>query len=441
MVINMSKIVHIMLAGPVTDGWNYQDNLLTKYHRRLGADVTMITSEWIWGEDGKLTKFPKTDYYNESDVKVIRLPMKGKDKWSRKFKTFENVYESICAENPDVLFVHGVSFMDMDAVVKYIKERRAEEKTIRKDVNGEMGGHLVVYVDNHSDFSNSGTNWISKNILHKILWRSKAKKIEPYTKTFFGVMPARVDWITDMYGIPKHKCELLVMGADDDKILEAKEKNAREMIRGKYGIAEDEFLIMTGGKIDQAKKQTLYLMEAVQKLVQENGKATEEKTTDSLSNEIYGEGNSNKDTCDSKQLSKIRLIVFGSVAPELKEEVQKLADGTIVQYIGWIKSEESYDYFSAADLVVFPGRHSVYWEQVVGMGIPMVCKYWKGTTHVDIGGNVKFLEEDSVETIEKCLENLLEADKKEYQKMKEIASSDKAKEFSYFDIAKKCAGK
>lgn len=420
MELRMAKIVHIMLAGPVTDGWNYQDNLLTKYHRRLGADVTMITSEWIWGEDGKLTKFPKTNYYNESNVKVIRLPIKGKDKWSRKFKTFENVYESICEENPDVLFVHGVSFMDIDAVVKYIKERRAEEKTIRKDVNGEMGGHLVVYVDNHSDFSNSGTNWISRNILHKIIWRSKAKKIEPYTKTFFGVMPSRVDWLTDMYGIPKHKCDLLIMGADDDKILEAKEKNAREMIRRKYGIAEDEFLIMTGGKIDQAKRQTLFLMEAVRKLVQEN---------------------TSKATCDKKQLSKLRLIVFGSVEPELKEEVQKLADGTIVQNIGWIKSDESYDYFSAADLVVFPGRHSVYWEQVVGMGIPMVCKYWKGTTHVDIGGNVKFLEEDSVETIEKCLVNLLEADKKEYRKMKEIASSDKAKGFSYFDIAKKCAGK
>ena len=48
------KVTHICLAGPVTDGWNYQDNLLTKYQEKLGYDVSIITSEWIWTEKGKL---------------------------------------------------------------------------------------------------------------------------------------------------------------------------------------------------------------------------------------------------------------------------------------------------------------------------------------------------------------------------------------------------
>ena len=30
------KVVHICLGGPVTDGWNYQDNLLTKYMKKNG---------------------------------------------------------------------------------------------------------------------------------------------------------------------------------------------------------------------------------------------------------------------------------------------------------------------------------------------------------------------------------------------------------------------
>ena len=54
---------------------------------------------------------------------------------------------------------------------------------------------------------------------------------------------------------------------------------------------------------------------------------------------------------------------------------------------------QSYNLFSAADLVVFPGRHSVYWEQVVAIGTPMVVKYWDGTTHIDIGGNCMYLYE------------------------------------------------
>lgn len=52
----MDKIVHVCLCGPVTDGWSYQDNLLSKYHKELGYEVSIITSEWIWGEDGNLKR-------------------------------------------------------------------------------------------------------------------------------------------------------------------------------------------------------------------------------------------------------------------------------------------------------------------------------------------------------------------------------------------------
>ena len=37
-------------------------------------------------------------------------------------------------------------------------------------------------------------------------------------------------------------------------------------------------------------------------------------------------------------------------------------------------SKDSYDYFEASDLVVFPGCHSVMWEQVTGQGKPMLVK-------------------------------------------------------------------
>lgn len=438
----MAKILHIMLTGPVTDGWSYQDNLLTKYQRRLGHEVTMITSQWIWGEDGKLAKCRKTDYRNENDVKVIRLPIHGKDRWGRKFKTFEGLYEKMAAEEPDILFVHNVCFPDMDVVVDYIRSRRKQEKN-EKPLSQSSQIPLRVYVDNHSDFSNSGTNWISRNILHKILWKRKAKKIEPYTTKFYGVMPARVEWLVEMYGLPKDKCELLVMGADDDGITKAIESNAGKRIREQYNIAEDDFLIVTGGKIDRAKRQTLLLMEAVRNIAEKQEDMQKEAASNKAS-EISGIRESdlagNKAASDTaKRISKkIRLLVFGSVAGELGDELEKLADGNIVQYIGWIAAEESYDYFSAADLVVFPGRHSVYWEQVVGMGIPMLCKYWEGTTHVDIGGNVRFLTEDSVSCIESSLLELLDDGGKEYRKMKAAANSDRKKEFSYLQIARNC---
>ena len=54
------KIVHICLAGPFTDGWNYQDNMISKYHKKMGFDVTVIASQWIRNE-GEIVKTSKTD--------------------------------------------------------------------------------------------------------------------------------------------------------------------------------------------------------------------------------------------------------------------------------------------------------------------------------------------------------------------------------------------
>ena len=132
----------------------------------------------------------------------------------------------------------------------------------------------------------------------------------------------------------------------------------------------------------------------------------------------------------------LKLVIFGSVTQELEEKVKELADGQKVQYIGWVQAKDSYKYFAAADLVVFPGRHSVFWEQVTGQGIPMLVKDWPGTHHVDLGGNVAFLENDCVEEIQKKIEELLD-NPDEYKKMKEVAMEKGMKVFSYRNIAKR----
>lgn len=50
------KILHICVTGPYTDGFNYQENMLTKYQAKAGHDVYVIASEWEWGKNGEGTK-------------------------------------------------------------------------------------------------------------------------------------------------------------------------------------------------------------------------------------------------------------------------------------------------------------------------------------------------------------------------------------------------
>ena len=380
------KIVHLVLNGPVTDGFDYQDNNLTKYQKRDGFLVTIITSQWVWGQDGKLKRFEKKDYFNNDGVRVIRLPIIGKQNFYKKMKRFKGVYTTIEECNPNILFIHGLSCIDIFTATRYLKKHP----------------EVIAYADNHCDFTNSATNWISKQILHKIIWRCCAHAINPYIRKFYGVLPARVDFLVDMYKLPRNKCELLVLGADDDKVEEANKPEIKHSIRKEHGIAPDDFLIVTGGKIDQWKKQTLLLMEAVQN--------------------IYND--------------KLRLIVFGSVEDSLLEHVKELSDGRKIQYIGWIPSEETYHYIAAADLAVFPGRHSTLWEETVALGIPMLCKDHPGTHHVDLGGNVRFLKKDSSDEIQEEIENILN-NTKVYNRMKSVATEKGMKAFSYREIARK----
>lgn len=381
------KIVHLCLCSFYPDYYSYQENMLPKHHKKLGYDVEVIASTRSFDEQGKPCYLDNVGtYQNEYDIKVTRLAYKSKSRIWKRLKRYIGVFDAISKAEPDILFIHGGQFLDMDQVVKYLKDH--------KDV--------TVYVDNHADFSNSATNWLSKNILHKIVWKHTEHMIEPYTKKFYGVLPVRVDFLKNIYGLPAEKCELLVMGADDELVERSKTNGARERIRKQYGINDSDILIITGGKIDPWKTQTLLLMQAVHNISNPN----------------------------------VKLIVFGSVTNELKEKVLNLADSVKVQYIGWLSSEDTYDYFEASDLVVFPGRHSVMWEQVTGQGKPMIVKDWPGTHHVDLGGNVLFLTEDSVAEIQEKIESLL-SDPSKLSEMARIAQEKGMQIFSYADISKR----
>lgn len=383
------KIVHVCLCGPYNDGWNYQENALAYYHKQMGYEVTIITTPFVNDKESTGYIFYKSgEYHDNNNIKIIRKPLmfSNNSRISRRFRLYKGLEKSLEIEIPNIIFVHGLQFLDIRYIAKYA----------RRNTN------VKIYVDGHEDFSNSARNWISKNILHRVIWKYCAHVIEPYTIKFWGVLPARVKFLIEMYDLPKDKVELLVMGAEDEKVEEAQRKDIKQNLREQYGIKPTDFLIMTGGKIDMAKKQTLLLMKAVKELEQEN----------------------------------LKLIVFGSVASGLKDEVNTLADGEKIQYIGWISADQCYKYFGAANLVVFPGRHSVFWEQVTGIGVPMVVKYWEGMTHIDLGGNVKFLYKDSIREIKEAIEGIIN-NNEIYETMKNIAVTKGMSKFSYRMIAQK----
>ena len=377
------KIVHVAASAPYNDYWGYQDNLLPKYHAKLGHDVTMLTTN-TKHENGEIIEIPCADYRLTDGVRVIRF--KRKDYGNPILNNLTNrieIFDTLKEIHPDFIFFHGLVSDSIYDVVKY-----------KKSINP----NCIIVQDNHLDCYNYVANvkGIRDHII-RLIQRHRVKKTIAYVTKVLGVTPLRKEYAEDYFQVPKDKSDVLIMGADDEAIPLKRKEIIRKQVRASEGIPKDCFLIVSGGKIDESKRTHL-LMEAVKNLV------------------------------------NVKLLVFGSVLPDFEDEFRQTMNDN-VKYIGWIPAERTYDYLLSADLLIFPGSHSVLWEQACACKVPCVFAQLKGMDHVNNGGNSSFLSTVTVNSIRDEISRLHFTDA--YDKMKSIAESEATDIYLYSEIAKK----
>ena len=221
--------------------------MLPKYHVKLGYDVTVIASLVSYDKNGMRCYLKEGEYKcNRDGYKVIRIDYK-KGFFRilyKRLRFYSNTYDLLVSEKPDIIFVHNTSFGDAKYVKKYMKEHPG----------------TFLFADSHADWINSARNFLSKNILHKIIWRHYTQMLLPYYQKVYGVLPIRCDFLYDVYSVPREKIELLPLGVDDDAIPSNKEEIKND-IRNKLRIKTTDLVIITGGKIDRLKN-THKLMQA-----------------------------------------------------------------------------------------------------------------------------------------------------------------------------------
>lgn len=375
------KIVHLCLSCFFVDNYSYQDNMLPKYHVKMGHEVTVIASLASFNKEGKPCLLPAPSVrMDDNGHKVIRLAYKKPLRVNRTLRRYENFYETLAAEKPDVIFTHGVAMADVNTLIRYLKKNP----------------HVKLYGDHHGDYINSATTFFSKHVLHKIIWRHYVKKLEPYLTKCYGVTPMRCRFLKEMYHLNPEIIEFLPMGVDDEAI-PTDRMRVREAVRKELSIPNDAFLIMTGGKIDE-RKNTHVLLEAFKRV-----------------------GNPN-----------LHLVICGILTPEM-EYLKEQFDANI-HYLGWCNAQRVMDCMVASDLACFPGTHSTLWEQAVGVGLPTILKRWNEMTHMDVNGNCVFVKGEDMDELYLVIKQMLYEDYYCQQKSK---AKKAATSFLYSDIAKK----
>lgn len=384
------KILHCCLAAFYIDDFSYQENILPRIHKGLGHEVEILASTETYIDKVKLGYTNAGSYTTKEGIPLTRLPYVS---WlpsvlARKLRLYRGIDAVLDRFAPDVVFLHDCQFLSIQRISHYAQQTGA-----------------TVYVDSHTDFINSGRSFVSRNILHRVIYRMCSKVIEPYVKKYFPTLPLRAEFLINVYDVPRRKIELLPFGVDDNRIRQSHRAELHDAIREELKIPKEAFVFIAGGKID--KRKAIHLL------------------VDRFSR-----------LADSDALNGAYFILFGQPTDDLRDQVALAAKNTFVRYVGWVDANDIHKYLWASDVAIFPGTHSVLWEEALGLGIPCVFRRWKGIEHVDLGGNCLFLDEVTPLTVDELLIELA-SDQHKVAMMKEVAQEKGRKFFSYTEIARR----
>lgn len=385
------RIAHVCLAAFYIDGYGYQENILPRIHSRMGHEVIIIASTETYLENTKLGYVDPSAYVNEDGIPVYRLAYSRfvPRVLQKKIRAYEGLAELLDTFKPDLIFLHDVQFWDILTVKAYALKTRTP-----------------VHADSHTDYINSAQSLISRYILHGMYYRMLVRCADPVIRRYFPTLPIRGDFLRDVYGLSESKFTLLPFGIDDGAFSSLNRTKVRLDIRKMLGIEPDELVFVTGGKLD-LRKNIHVLIESFSRLRREGA------------------------------LANTHLIVFGDPNVEVKSFLKLIEIDSNVHMLGWKKATEIAPLFWSADLALFPGTHSVLWEEAIGHGLAAVFHRWSRMCHLDLGGNAFFIDDGETATIDTTLQKLVADDALLIRQMNEIAQRKGPTAFAFSRIAQK----
>jgi glycosyltransferase involved in cell wall biosynthesis len=364
----------VMVCEFYNDTLEYQENLLVKYYTKHNHQVTVITSTFEsvfdYYSDRYDKNVPSREYFQRG-AKIIKLQFSFN---INRLKKYTSIYKILEREKPDLIYIHDIMLNILEAA-KYVK----------------LNPGCKMIMDYHADYSNSANNWLSLNILHKIIrkkiYLDRARK---YISKIFPIVPASTEFLHEVYKVPYNQMELLPLGADTDYGEQVRRNGEGLEIRNRYNISPQDVVIFTGGKLQPAKKTELLIKAFL---------------------EINDE--------------RLHLFIVGKSNIEDEEYMNSLlklsANTSKIHFTGWIDSVDIYKYLNASDLAVFPASQSILWQQAISMDLPLIAG---NTGHQSIDylnefNSIVILEKNEI-TIEKIAENILRLinDKPLFESMK-----------------------
>ena len=316
------RILHLCLSCFYIDGYNYQENILPRINHEDGHDVRILASTETYVDNLHLGYVEHREYVTEYGVPIKRLPYVkvGTHFSTIKIRKYPHVYEEIAAFAPDVILSHDLGYWSLLDVIRYKQDHPA----------------VKFYADTHAAYYNSGTNWLSLHVLHRMLYRPLIQEALPYLEKYWYVGIGEKKFSREVYGVPERMMEFYPLGGTLFSNEVYAEKRTRR--RMELGLAPDELLMVHSGKMDVLKRtaELLRAFVAVPGL-------------------------------------RAKLAVIGSISADMEDILRPLLEGdSRVVYLGWKSAEDLLEYLCAADLYCQPGSVSATMQNAICCGCPVL---------------------------------------------------------------------
>lgn len=335
------KILHLCLANFYIDNYNYQENILPRIHNNNGHEVRIVASTETFVDNMKLGYVEPAEYKTEYGVTIKRLPYQ---KWlphiiMRKLRYYPHVLDELTAFEPDIIMMHDASFGSVRSVARYMKKHP----------------QTILYVDTHTDANNSGLNWISRTLLHRLFYRSGIKRILPFVKKYLYLSKESKFFSSQVYGVPNDLMEFYPLGGVIPSLEEREDANRK--IRLRHGLTEQDIIFVHSGKMDALKR-----------------------TEDILS------------AFAAVPDDRFHLFLIGSFSESVKATIESRIEADVrVSFLGWKNGEELQQYLCACDLYLQPGSQSATMQMATCCGAPTML--YPHESHFDYDrGNIFFVK-------------------------------------------------
>lgn len=361
------KVLIWTTGNEFTPNMLYKENYIIKAAMAHGDEVVVLASQLTY-KDGKHSRTSVAEDVEGYTLKRFPYAHILNNIITDKFRKVIGLEDEIIRNAPDLIFVNCSQVFN----VKNISQ-------IKKALP-----NVKIVLDFSTKYLNSAQNWLSKNILHKCIYRAWIQKALPYVDRVFYISSESKDFAHEMYDIPYENMEH--NNLPGETISRTTKAMYKEEIFNRHGFSKDNVLILYSGKIYPDKK--------VDQLVKAFLKVNNEKA---------------------------RLLIIGVYNDEESKQILEplLQSDDRITFMNFVSGSELTKYVCAADMYVQPGSISQTCQTAVCCGTPLCFN--NIPTHQEIyNGNGFFVdcEEDLFNALSTIVDNpviLKEMSEKSYQ--------------------------